>query len=120
MHYCLSYIIIAWLLMHPTAASVPFKINKSRNTLSLHLRCPCVCACFFRGSQGKVMHGQRMGPSAMSDASMMKSFPRQQPKQPRPRASEAPPKKRRKWKEQFATSPCASSPEAMSDEEGEK
>ncbi|XP_063044568.1 glutamine and serine-rich protein 1 [Engraulis encrasicolus] len=71
-----------------------------------------------RGSQGKVMHGQRMGPSAMSDASMMKSFPRQQPKQPRPRASEAPPKKRRKWKEQFATSPCASSPEAMSDEEG--
>ncbi|KAL2088803.1 hypothetical protein ACEWY4_015702 [Coilia grayii] len=69
-----------------------------------------------RGSQAKALLGQRMGPAALSDPSLLKALPRPRPKQPKARA-EPPPKKRRKWKEAFTTSPSASSPEAVSEED---
>ncbi|XP_041917803.1 glutamine and serine-rich protein 1 [Alosa sapidissima] len=69
-----------------------------------------------RGSQAKALLAHRMGPAAVSDPSLLKAFSRPRPKQPKAKA-EPPPKKRKKWKEAFATSPSASSPEAFSEDD---
>lgn len=71
-----------------------------------------------RGSQAKALLAHRMGPAAMSDPSLLKAFSKPRPKQLKAKA-EPPPKKRKKWKEAFTTSPSASSPEAVSEDDGE-
>lgn len=76
-----------------------------------------------RGSQAKALLAQRFTSTIVSDSPTQKTAQPKSLSKPRPKQQKAkaepPPKKRRKWKEEFATSPCSSSPEAVSEDDGE-
>lgn len=69
-----------------------------------------------RGAQVKTLLGLKPAPSSLtSDPAMPKPLAKPRPKQSKPRV-EAPPKKRRKWKEEFAASPSESSTEEVAEQ----
>lgn len=76
-----------------------------------------------RGSQAKALLAQRFTAVTVSDSPTQKTTQQKALSKPRPKQSKAkaepPPKKRKKWKEEFTTSPSDSSPEAVSEDDGE-
>lgn len=76
-----------------------------------------------RSSQAKALLAQRFAAATVSDfptqkTAQQKALLKPRPKQPKAKA-EPPPKKRKKWKEEFTSSPSDSSPEAVSEDDGE-
>lgn len=78
---------------------------------------------FPRGSQAKALLAQRFTAVTVSDSPTQKTTQPKALSKPRPKQTKAkaepPPKKRKKWKEEFTTSPSDSSPEAVSEDDGE-
>ncbi|KAA0714728.1 Glutamine and serine-rich protein 1 [Triplophysa tibetana] len=74
-----------------------------------------------RGSQAKALLAQRFTSAIVSDSPTQKTAQQKSLSNPRPKQmkakAEPPPKKRKKWKEEFPTSPCSSSPEALSEDD---
>ncbi|XP_056621842.1 glutamine and serine-rich protein 1 isoform X1 [Triplophysa dalaica] len=74
-----------------------------------------------RGSQAKALLAQRFTSAIVSDSPTQKTAQQKSLSKPRPKQmkakAEPPPKKRKKWKEEFPTSPCSSSPEALSEDD---
>lgn len=74
-----------------------------------------------RGSQAKALLAQRFTSAIVSDSPTQKTAQQKSLSKPRPKQlkakAEPPPKKRKKWKEEFPTSPCRSSPEAVSEDD---
>lgn len=79
--------------------------------------------CVLRRGSQKALLAQRVVAPAVSDSSALKSstkpsLSKPRPKQPKAKA-EPPPKKRKKWKEEFIDSARLASPEAACEDDGE-